>query len=102
MAHGSGVVPYPYGANAKVGPEVATTSYSHYHGFSIRETGGSHPITVTLHGTGKATGPVLEEIVVTAGKSDRQWYGPQGIRAQGGVYVAVSGTGTGQGAIFLS
>ena len=60
-----------------------------YHGFTIRETGGSAAAVVVIYDHPfAALGTPLEEISLAAGGSAREMYGP-GIQATNGVYVDV-------------
>lgn len=101
MAHGVRAAKLP-SSSGTVGPQTAADGWVLYHGFSIRETGGSASVTVVITDGGVSTGNIIEEIVVAQGTAVRQWYGPQGIRALTGLYATITGSGVAAGAIFHS
>lgn len=64
-------------------------------GFSAKETTGSAPAAFRLRGGGVA-GTVLSTVTLAGGESVRDWFGPSGIAAAGGVYFElVSGAVSG-------
>ncbi len=55
-------------------------------GYSCRETAGAAATLNLRHGTAD-TDPIVALINLAAGKSDTQWFGPQGLPVEGGIYV---------------
>jgi hypothetical protein len=65
-------------------------------GFSVREAAGTPAAAAMRLRAGSATGTILATVTLAAGESVRDWFGPNGITATGGVYFElVYGTITG-------
>jgi DNA uptake protein ComE-like DNA-binding protein len=65
-------------------------------GFSVREAAGTPAAAAMRLRAGTATGTILATVTLSAGESVRDWFGPSGIQAAGGVYLELlSGTITG-------
>lgn len=63
-----------------------------YYGFTIRETAGLEA-TVRIYDGTSAAGTLLDSVQLIADESAREWYGPQGVQYQNGIYVdVVAGT----------
>jgi hypothetical protein len=75
------------------------TGHVTYMGFSARETGGANPVIVRIFNGTSTSGILIETIRLAASESSGDWYGPQGIRADSGIFVAVTGTGTVEGTV---
>ena len=72
-----------------VDQQVVAVRFSRYFGFSVRETSGAAAAMLRIHEGTNATGDILDVIDLKAGESAREWYGPQGIDADGGIFVDV-------------
>lgn len=70
-----------------------------YWGCSLRETGAASTVTIRIRAGGVVTGDILDTIQLNPSESTRDWYGPMGIRAEAGIYVQVTGSGTVEGAV---
>jgi hypothetical protein len=65
-------------------------------GFSVREAAGTPAKAAMRLRAGSATGAILATVTLAPEESVRDWFGPNGITATGGVYYElVSGTITG-------
>jgi hypothetical protein len=67
---------------------IAATTDLRLMGWSVRESAGS-PAAATLnlrHGT-SASDPVVAGINLAASGVDSQWFGPQGLPADAGIYL---------------
>jgi hypothetical protein len=62
-----------------------------YLGIAVRETGGTGSATVLVYDGTSATGVLLDTIHLPASGSASEWYGPQGITYDRGIFVAVTG-----------
>jgi hypothetical protein len=61
-----------------------------YYGFTFRETSGTATATVRLYDNATTnSGTLLDTIQLAISESRSDWYGPQGIRAQNGIYAKV-------------
>ncbi len=70
-------------------------------GLTAYETVGSANVTIVVQ-EGGSSGKVIDVAVITKGTSvDPHWFGPNGIRVNGQLYVTVSGSGTPGGAVFV-
>lgn len=62
------------------------------YGYSIAETTGTTPASLYLYNSANgANGPVIP-ITLSAGQSTEDWFGPQGIEFDNGVYPIITGT----------
>lgn len=78
-----------------------------FHGATLRETGGTNPVTVRVFDNASgASGTVLLTRRLAANESFDVYFPVEdnegGIRADNGLYVEVTGTGTLEGSIRLS
>lgn len=72
--------------------QALSTTNRVYFGFSVRETNNAIA-TIRIRAGGVITGDILDTIQLNPNESAREWYGPQGIQAHGGLYVEkVAGT----------
>ena len=69
-----------------------------YGGFSVRETGGVAAATMKIYNGASAAGTLLETVALNPGESRSEYY-PEGVSAQKGIYVDVSGSGTIEGSV---
>lgn len=73
-----------------------------YAGFSLRETGGTNPVTVRIFDNASAaSGTLLDTVRLAANESARIIY-DGGIMTAAGIFVEVSGTGTVEGSIRIA
>lgn len=93
MAHESTAPSYPIpAASGLVGP-AGTDLMAKFMGYSVGENAGTPAAAKVRFRAGSLTGPVIAVSHVAASSSDTRWFGPCGIRAEGGIYVElVSGT----------
>lgn len=81
--------------------EVSGSGPGEFLGYTIRETGGTSPLTVVLYDNASAgSGNILAEIEVLAGKQTDEMVGRPGKQVVNGIYAVISGGGTLQGAIY--
>ena len=78
-------------------PATVSGSVSYY-GYTLRETSGSAGATVVVRDA-SATGTILDEITLTAGAHDREFYGPQGLRSESGVLLVTVVSGAVEGSL---
>lgn len=60
-------------------------------GFSLRESSGSAPATVTWYDSHDAGGDLVATASLPAGGSVTHWFGPGGVSFGDGLFVAVTG-----------
>lgn len=70
-----------------------------YLGFSFRETAGTTATLKIYDGT-SAAGTLLETVQLNANESRAEYYGPDGVSAERGIYVSVV-AGTVEGSVRL-
>ena len=67
---------------------VAAASGLRLMGYSVRESAGSPDVaTLNLRHGSADTDPIVALINLAASGSDSQWFGPQGLPVEGGVFV---------------
>jgi hypothetical protein len=69
-------------------------------GFSMRETTGAAGATIELRAGDDATADLILAIDLDPGETTREWFGPNGIEFNGGLYV-VRVAGTVDGSVWL-
>ncbi len=72
--------------------KVVASRRGTYYGLTFRETSGTTAATIIVYDNASAaSGTVLDNIQLVAGESRAEWYGPQGISSENGIYVDVTG-----------
>lgn len=92
---GSNVHPVAYSADAQIFSKPATV-----YGWSLRETGGL-AFVVLLRDGDDATDPIRAIAGGPANDPDTQWFGPQGLRFNAGVFTDLVAGTTVEGVIFI-
>ena len=86
MPSGSNIHPVPIAAGQ------AQTGLGLYYGFTVKESGGTTTATVTIYDNTAGSGTILDVVQLAANQSTGDFYGPQGIRANNGIFVTITGT----------
>lgn len=84
----------PMAVGSKIGGEARL------YGYAIKESTGAAPAEVDLLNGADAGGDLVVPITLTAGQSARDWFGPQGVVMEGGIFANVT-AGAVKGAIFV-
>jgi hypothetical protein len=81
--------------------EVSGSGPGEYLGYDVRETAGSSGVTVVLYDNASAaSGTILDEIVLAANGVSQVLNERPGKQVVHGIYAAISGSGTLQGAVY--
>jgi hypothetical protein len=100
MTQSAGSAPFAFTASGALGPAPGTGGYTYFTGISLRETGGSSTVNVTVRGNGVVTGPIVGEFSAQSGQAFPAAILPD-VRIPGQAYVQVTGSGTVSGVIYL-
>lgn len=105
---------YPVSASGQVGPQNpagtappvqgATRNEGGFvklMGWSLRETGGTSAVGMTITDGGVSGGTKQGEVYVAANGSSYAWFGPEGVEVSIGCYVTTDGSGTLSGVLYI-
>lgn len=80
------------GEHVTASGQVVTGNQPTLMGWVARETGGLAALDATIHAGTDNTGPIIGIITAAIdGATEPVWFGPQGVRAPGGIHLDVVG-----------
>lgn len=81
---------------------IRTGAVRYFGNTTLRNSHATDVISARVYDGVDATGPMLASFSLAAAEEALpQWFGPQGVTCELGVYVDVTGTGTLEGSLFL-
>lgn len=92
---GSAATP-PVANTAQIGSVLVIAKDAHLIGYSLTETGGVNPVAANIN----CPGNLIVPLNIAKGATEKEWFGPEGIFARGGIIIAVT-SGVYSGVVYL-